>query len=149
MALRVVLAPLARVVEAGLTAILLRVAAVTVMLADGEVKPLNMAEIDASPIATPETTPLLFITAVLGAADTQVTSEERSAVEPSEYVPTALKDAVLPYVTVSEAGVTAILFKVTAVGEFPPPPHPESRVKPIIEKIASNSFAKLKKVFIS
>ena len=41
---------------------------------------------------------------------------------------------------VVEVGVMAILFKVTAAGVLPPPPHPESCAVAIIEKAASSNL---------
>ena len=82
-AVRGVFVPLARLVEVGVTAMLRNVAAVTAILAVGEVIPFIVAVTVVLPIVTPETTPVLLTAAVVGAAETQAACEVRSTVEPS------------------------------------------------------------------
>ncbi|OGS97137.1 MAG: hypothetical protein A3H31_08890 [Gallionellales bacterium RIFCSPLOWO2_02_FULL_57_47] len=80
-----VVVPFAIEIEVGVTAMLVSVAAVTVILAAGDVMPLREAVMVVVPTATPDTTPVLGPTlAVEGAADVQVTEVVMSAVGPLE-----------------------------------------------------------------
>ena len=115
-AVKVVFVPLASETDAGVMAMLLSVAAVTVMLAElEEVMPPKAAVTVVVPIAVPTTLPVWLPTvAVNGSADVQVTFAVMSAVVPSEYVPVAIRFAVVPLGSVAPV-VMAMLFSVAAV----------------------------------
>ena len=127
-----VVAPLA--METGVGAMLMpvSVAAVTVMLAAGEVTPLNAAVRVVAPAATPVALPLLTeATAVSAVA--QVTMLVTSTTCPLENVPTAVKLAVVPLAIVAVVGVMAMLDRVTGVAGAElvllPPPHADSKIE--------------------
>lgn len=118
------LVPFAIDIEAGVTAMLVRVAAVTVMLTVFEVTPLRAAVMVVVPVAAVAvTTPVLAPTlAMSGSADVQVTELVMGAVVPFEYVPVAVRLVVRPLARVAEIGVTAIAVSVGAVTVRMAPP---------------------------
>ena len=107
---------MASVADDGVTAMLLSVAAMTLMLAEfEEVIPRNAALTVVVPIAVPKTIPVLIPTvAVNGSADVQVTSVVRSAVVPSEYIPVAVRFVFVPLGSVAPV-VMLMLLRVAAV----------------------------------
>lgn len=104
---------------APVTAILLRMASVTVILASGEVMPLKDADTVVEPTATPVTVPVCMPTvAVAGNAEVQVTCVLMSVLLPSEKVPMAERFVLVPFASETDDGVMAILFRVAAVTEI-------------------------------
>ena len=90
MAVKVTGVPLVVDGVGGAMLILVKVAAVTVILAAVEVTPLIEAVMVVVPIAAPVTIPVAMPTlAVAGAAEVQVTWVVMSALVPLEYVPVA------------------------------------------------------------
>jgi len=130
-AVKVALLPLAMDALPGVTAIPVKVAAVTVMPAAGDVTPLNVAVTDVVPTVVPDTTPgWVPMLAIAGSADVQTTCDVMSAVEASEYVPVAVRLLVRPLAIMADTGVIAILFNVTAgaVTDAPVPLFPPQAV---------------------
>ena len=96
--------------DAGVMAILLNVAAMTLMLAVFEVIPSNAAVTVVVPISVPMTTPVSLPTvAVNGSADVQVTSAVMSAVVLSEYVPVADRFVFVPLGSVAPVVMVMLL----------------------------------------
>ncbi len=120
------------------------VAAVTVIVAVGEVTPENDAVIAVLPAAAPVATPVVALIATTpGLADAQVARWVRSALVPSLYVPVAERLAVRPLVMIAVGGVMEMLVSVgpglevggvdgdvvdVAVEPPPPPPHAANRL---------------------
>lgn len=124
--------------DAGLIAIAVITAAVTVKLAAGELMPLSDAVIVALPTATPVAIAVaLLIVATAVLPDTQSTWLVMSAVVASEYVPVAVKCVFNPLATVAVVGVSAMLVSVLAAGvvaggvPLPPPPHADNNIENI------------------
>jgi hypothetical protein len=113
-ATRVLLRPATTVAVAGVTAIELKGAAVTVRVAEPDLVP-DVAVIVAVPADTPVATPGDATVANEVLPEVQVTLELISTVVPSEKVPVATRVLVRPATTVAVAGVTAIELKVAAV----------------------------------
>lgn len=102
--------------EAGETVMAVSVAALTVMPIADEDTPLEKAVTVVLPSATPVTTPLVLPTlAMAGAAEVQLTVPVMLAVEPSEYVPVAVRFAVRPWAMAADAGVMAMAVSTGAV----------------------------------
>src|SRR5438270_107549 len=72
----------------------------------------TVAEIVEVPALTAVARPALLIVATAAFEDAQVTPEERSWVDPSEFVPVAVNCCVDPVASVGAAGVTAIAVSV-------------------------------------
>ena len=106
--------PIGTVAVAGVTAIELNVAAVTVKVAEPDLPP-NAAVIVAVPIDSPVATPGDTTVPTAMASELHVTVLLMSRLVPSEYVPVATKVCVKPIGTVAVAGVTAIELNVAAV----------------------------------
>lgn len=101
--------------------------AVTVRTAES-VFPSSEAEIVEVPVSVPVASPVLLTVAL--AVEVQVTLEDISPVELSEYVPVAVNCRVSPLTMPGEVGVTLIEASVTAGVAFglsavAPPPQPE------------------------
>ena len=99
---------------AGVTAMLWRVAAVTVSTVEPLTSPRVALMLDV-PAATPWARPAALIVATEVVAEAQVTGPVRSAVEASRYVPVAVNCWVAPAAIEGLAGVTAMLCRVAAV----------------------------------
>jgi hypothetical protein len=106
--------PICTVAVAGVTAIELNVAAVTVKVAEPDLPP-KVAVIVAVPTARPVATPGDTTVATARVPELHVTTLLMSTVVPSEYVPVATKVFVRPIGVEAVAGVTAIELNVAAV----------------------------------
>lgn len=129
-AIILVVAPLAMETGVGAMLMPMSVAAVTVMLAAGEVTPLNAAVTVVVPGATPVVTPM-FSAAITSLATDQVDMLVTSMTCPLENVPTAARLALAPVERVAEVGLIAMDVSVTGVAvlELLLPPQPESTME--------------------
>jgi len=99
---------------AGVTAMLCRVADVTVSTVEPLIRP-DVALIVVVPAATPVASPPKLIVAVAVVPEAQVTEPVMTAVVASEYVPVAVNCWFAPAAMEGLAGVTAMLCRVAAV----------------------------------
>lgn len=138
MAVKLEINPAPTEADAGLIAITVITAAVTVKLTAGELMQLSDAAIVVLPTATPVAIAVaLLIVATAVLPDTQSTWLVMSAVVASEYMPVAVKCVFSPLATVAVAGVSAMLVSVLAAGAggggvpppLPPPPHADSNIE--------------------
>ena len=113
-ATKVCVRPMGIVAVAGVTAIELSVAAVTVKVAEPDL-PLKVAVIVAVPTDRPVAIPGETTVATAMVPELQVTRLLMSTLVPSEYAPVATKRCVRPMGTVAVNGVTTIELSVAAV----------------------------------
>ena len=113
-ATKVCVPPIATVAVKGVTAIELKVAAVTVKVAEPDLAP-RVAVIVAVPTDRPVATPGDTIVATAMVPELHVTRLLILTLVPSEYAPVATKVCVRPIGVVAVKGVTTIELKVAAV----------------------------------